>query len=158
MPEGMPRYEPYLYQVKGCDSKYHVLRNILVLRHVGLRRCCRWCWRRRGRGHLENRIVRRHIEFNLGYGELLLLLTALESALRRKRKDDPVHLFVVANRLLHYLLASAHRAHGFFFDLEEGIGIDVDRLHVAILEGGLQLIGVGAFQLLLAEEFDLVAF
>ena len=69
----------------------------------------------------------------------------------------PAHQPVPAQVGLGDLLGSAHATLADDADFEEGVGIEVDVLHVAVLERDAQLVGGRAVHVLDAEVFDLAA-
>src|SRR5450830_82785 len=92
----------------------------------------------------------------------VLLLFGARAALGanrgRKGKQDTLDFLVVAELDLERALGAAHRALHLVLDWHAGFGIQVVRAHVAIArERGPQLVDGGAFDLVGANEFHLVA-
>jgi hypothetical protein len=110
-----------------------------------------------GRREHEHRVLDRHVRFDLLDRRLLAIAVGLAFAGDREREIHAVDLFVVAVVLDGFHLRAAHRALRHPADLEPVIRIEVEILDVAVLARHLELVRIGAVDVLGAEVFELAA-
>src|SRR5690242_5873565 len=109
-------------------------------------------------GHGEQRIIQVRVLLDLFYGELLARRTTLLLLLDRKGIVDAVHLLVISVIHRGFLERAANGGLDFDLQLEIGIGVQVVVANVAVLHAELDLVAVGAFHRVMADQFGGVAF
>src|SRR5581483_5556376 len=140
---------------KAKDQLQSSVLRRLFFRRLGLRICCR-PWRSLG-GHFKAGLVHGCVQFDLIDGDLLLLCAAFLAALDGKGEHDPVYFAVIAERSLNFALRPAHHTLLFVLNLHVIVAIEVNGGRITIFAGELELVSVGPFDLVLAQQLDLVA-
>ncbi|MBK8069875.1 MAG: hypothetical protein IPK27_20345 [Rhodanobacteraceae bacterium] len=104
----------------------------------------------------EQRVVDVDIDLGLFDRDLLPATTALRAGFHRERQVDAANLLVVAEFGFHLGLDPTALALVHHQDLEEVVRIQITVLHVAVLQADLQLVRLGAVDILGAEVLHLV--
>src|SRR5256714_1893652 len=107
------------------------------------------------RGLEEAAFVNRDVGLDLLVCDLLLVLAALRPGLDGEGKVPAVDLLVVAEERLRLLLLAADGALGLDLDGHEVVRVHVVDEHVAVGARHLELVGVAALELVLADVLDL---
>src|SRR5690349_8858359 len=105
----------------------------------------------------EHAVFDRRVRFGVVDRRLRAVAVGLALARHREREEDAVDLLVVAVVGRALVQRAAHVALRDHADLEEVIGIEIDVVDVAVLQRDLELVRVGAVDVLGAKVLDLVA-